>query len=249
MMSTGNFNYNKNSQVRREVIEQLSLSKASLQLILKRTRDENSDVREAAYKKIMNCVRMKILPIQKRVNLLVTGLLDRSDKIKKITNLLINEWLSQCESNTIKFLEKLDVEMFRDDCEVIMKNVFENIPEQHKLSIDKENLTSELTFFWRCKCDYYKNKNEEDKLEENLLNITNFCSLIIKHSTMDVNEFIVKELFILSKHLDYCDEVGRSKMFKLLSEMLIAYTKPDLYVKEIVETLFIVSSSMEELES
>lgn len=86
------------------------------------------------------------------------------------------------------------------------------------------------------------------------MTVTDFCTLLIKYQAQEHKEFIARELLVLAKYLDYCDEVGRKNMYTLLSklainiyqllgQMLITFTQPELYVKEIVQALTVVAPS------
>lgn len=189
---------------------------------------------------------MKKLLISQRVNIIKNGLLDRDEKVQEMSLKLCQIWLSQVESNVIKFLECLDVELYKDTCEILLDKLFESEKFVH---IDHENLTPETIFYWRKKCEFLQKKGNEDGLDENLISISQFCDLLIKYQTTNVNEFIVKELLELSKYLDYCDEVGRKTMHALLGQMLIAFTLPELYVKEIIQSLLYVVPNPDELTS
>lgn len=227
------------------VLQNIEITKITLPKIIERIRDEKEDVRLLAFS-LLQKVPMKKLLIAQRVNIIKNGLLDRDEKAQESCFKLCQIWLSQVDSNVIKFLECLDVELYKDTCDILLEKIFETEKFVH---IDHENLTPETIFYWRKKCEFLQKKNNEEALDENLISISQFCDLLIKYQTTNVNEFVVKELLELSKYLDYCDEVGRKTMNALLGQMLIAFTLPELYVKEIIHSLIYVVPNPDDLTS
>ncbi|RIB00641.1 hypothetical protein C2G38_1139521 [Gigaspora rosea] len=105
-----------------------------------------------------------------------------------------------------------------------------------------ENLTTEGSFLVRVFCEY--NKEDEGKLDEILPEVTRLAFYIQKYNNFmnqasdeeQVNlAFIVCQLFLLAKLLDYGDEVGRRKMCSLLREMLMSSNILESHNESIVE--------------
>eukprot|EP01080_Neovahlkampfia_damariscottae_P012834 gene12834-7184_t len=240
--------HDSNKDVRKTVLMNIEITKLTLPKILERTRDVKDDVRITAFETLLSKVAMKKLTISQRVKLLKEGLNDRNEKVKESCIKLSQTWLNQMEMDILKFLDCLDIEYNVEECELVLDCLFE-VEKFKNVSVEIQNLNPSSVFFWRRKCDFLKKKNEEDLLDENLLSITKFCELLIYYQTENIQEFVVKELLKLSKHLDFGDEIGRRNIHKLLNEMLIAFTLPELYVKEIVQSLVIIVNSKDELTS
>ncbi|RIB19265.1 nuclear condensing complex subunit [Gigaspora rosea] len=105
-----------------------------------------------------------------------------------------------------------------------------------------ENLTAEGSFLVRVFCEY--SKEDEGKLDEILPEVTRLAFYIQKYNNFmnqasdeeQVNlAFIVGQLFLLAKLLDYGDEVGRRKMCSLLREMLMSSNILESHIESIVE--------------
>ncbi|KAF0979310.1 hypothetical protein FDP41_001653 [Naegleria fowleri] len=239
-----------NKDVRKETVRRIFLLKQTLRAVLDKVKDVKEDVRSAAYEKIFSTVKMKNFTIQQRVEMINYGLEERDPNVKEqFERLFIEKWFSDFKFDINKFLTILDVIEYEPICEKIIRLILDR---SDKISIvgdkvDFQSLTPEQALFWRCKCQYLasKKKDLDDLLPSS---ITDFVRLIIEHVKQD-DEFIVRQLLIISKYLDYSDEVGRSNVHSLLSEMLSSFHNPEAHVKEIIESLKCILPNPEDFQS
>ncbi|KAL9657823.1 hypothetical protein ABK040_013160 [Willaertia magna] len=238
-----------NKDVRKEAIQRIFLSKTNLVHVIERTRDIKEDVRCAAYEKVFKSINIKKLTILQRVSLIKEGLSDRSKSVKSLVeDLIIKEWLSAFDNDVIKFLQCLDVVEYVEAVENIINIILdcENI-QITEPKLDFNQLTPEISLFWRVKIQYLKKKKES--MEEYLPpSITDIVHLLI-HYIGQRQEFIVSQIIILSRCLDYSDEVGRRNMSVLLGHMLGAFEDPEDFVSDIIKTLRVVLPIHEDFQS
>ncbi|RIB03229.1 nuclear condensing complex subunit [Gigaspora rosea] len=188
----------------------------------------------------------RVLSIEDREKLLSWGLTDRDPHVKKAcVRMLSTSWIQHANDNLLELLERLDV-VGSNIAQEALISIFNARPDIVQMlnfeDIFWENLTAEGSFLVRVFCEY--NKEDEGKLDEILPEVTRLAFYIQKYNNFmnqasdeeQVNlAFIVGQLFLLAKLLDYGDEVGRRKMCSLLREMLMSPNILECHIESIVE--------------
>ncbi|EFC43019.1 predicted protein [Naegleria gruberi] len=242
-----------NKDVRKEAVKRIYLLKQTLSSVLEKIKDVKEDVRAAAYEKIFSAVKIKNFSIQQRESIISFGLKERNTSVREqVEKFLIEKWFQENDNNIEKFLNLLDVTEYEETCEKIIKLILTKKDKSDKLvlngdHVDSTKLTPEMALFWRCKCEYLI--NQKQSIEEILpSSITDFVHLIINYIKSS-EDFIVKQLLMLSKYLDYSDEVGRTNIHSLLSELLSVFQAPETHVKEIIEALKSILPNQEDFQT
>ncbi|KAF0468908.1 Condensin complex subunit 3 [Gigaspora margarita] len=235
------------AEVRRAVIYNIEYNEETLAYILQRARDVDPINRRGVFMKIAEEINdFRVLSIEDREKLLSWGLTDRDSHVKKAcVRMLSTSWIQHANDNLLELLERLDV-VGSNIAQEALISIFNARPDiVQMLNFDDifwENLTAEGSFLVRVFCEY--NKEDEGKLDEILPEVTRLAFYIQKYNNFmnqasdeeQVNlAFIVGQLFLLAKLLDYGDEVGRRKMCSLLREMLMSSNILESHIESIVE--------------
>ncbi|KAF9152294.1 hypothetical protein BG015_005503 [Linnemannia schmuckeri] len=239
------------AEVRRSAIFNIAQSKATLPYILERARDTDTYNRRAVFTKPMSEIRdFRMLSIGDRERLLRYGLTDRDDGVKKAcTKMLATRWIQQADDNLLEFLERLDV-MGSSVAEDVLNAFFDYrgdiIDALAFNDIFWVNLTVESSFLVRVFTEFCRRKDDDAQFDKVVPEVVRHAFYIQKYSNIMQQaeeedrpeaEFVVTQLLMIARLLDYADEIGRRKMFGLLREMLLLNDLPDKHLECIVETM------------
>ncbi|KAF9103383.1 hypothetical protein BGX29_003425 [Mortierella sp. GBA35] len=243
-------------EVRRSAIFNIEQSKVTLPYILERARDTDTYSRRAVFTKPMSELQdFRVLSIGEREKLLRYGLSDRDEGVKKAcTRMLATRWIQQADDNLLEFLERLDV-MGSDVAEDVLTAFFryreDVIGSLTFNDLFWVNLTVESSFLVRVCAEFCHNKNGDmQDFERVVPEVSRLAFYIQKYSNImqlaeeddrPEAEFIVTQLLMIARLLDYGDEAGRRKMFTLLREMLMLSDLLDKHLDCIVETMSKIS--------
>ncbi|CAI2182005.1 16196_t:CDS:10 [Funneliformis geosporum] len=237
------------AEVRRAVLLNIEFSEKTIPYIFNRARDIDASIRCNVYTRSKEEIGdFRVLSIEVRENLLKHGLTDRDPQVKKAcSNMLANGWIKHANDNFLELLERIDVVGSKIAPDVLLA-LFKSRPDiVQTLNFDGsfwENLTIESVFLARVFCEF--NKEDENRLDDILpevskfaLYVQNFINLMNQASDDEqVNyEFIVGQLLLISKFLNYGDEVGRRQMFTLLREILMLDHIPEGHIESVVEIM------------
>ncbi|CAG8623997.1 6418_t:CDS:10, partial [Scutellospora calospora] len=149
--------------------------------------------------------------------------------------MLSTNWIQHANDNLLELLERLDVVGSNIAQEVLVSIFSARLDIVQILNFDElfwENLTTEGSFL------------DESKLGEILSEVTRLAFYIQKYNDFmnqvtdedQVNfAFIVGQLFLMAKLLDYRDEVERRKMCSLLREILMSSNILESHIESIME--------------
>ncbi|KAF9348848.1 hypothetical protein BGX34_002209 [Mortierella sp. NVP85] len=243
--------HDPSAEVRRSALFNIVQTKITLPSILERARDTDAYNRRGVFTKPMDGLTdFRILSIGDRERLLRYGLSDRDEGVKKAcTKMLATKWIQQADDNLLEFMERLDV-MSSNVADDVLKAFFDYRADiLGNLSFDEvfwANLTVESAFLVRAYAEFCRAKDDDVQFEKAIPEVTRHAYHIQKYSNIMQEadeedrpeaEFIVTQLLMIAKLLDYADENGRRKMFNLLREMLMLDDIPDKHLDCIVETM------------
>ncbi|KAF9910006.1 hypothetical protein EC991_007625 [Linnemannia zychae] len=225
------------AEVRRSAIFNIAQSKTTLPYILERARDTDTYNRRAVFTKPMSEIRdFRMLSIGDRERLLRYGLTDRDDGVKKAcTKMLATKWINQADDNLLEFLERLDV-MGSSVAEDVLNAFFDY----------RGDILDSLVFNGKVFTEFCRRKDDDAQFDKVVAEVVKYAFHIQKYSNIMQQaeeedrpeaEFIVTQLLMIARLLDYADEIGRRKMFGLLREMLLLNDLPDKHLECIVETM------------
>ncbi|KAF9407125.1 hypothetical protein BGZ94_002812, partial [Podila epigama] len=237
--------------VRRSALFNIEHTKKTLPYVLERARDTDRYIRRGVFSKPMDEIPdFRVLSIDERERVLRYGLKDRDPGVvKSCTKMLATRWIQQADDNLLEFLERLDV-MSSDIAEDVLKAFFAYRADiLGQLTFNEvfwANLGVESAFLVRAYAEHCHSTNDDIQFEKAIPEVTRHAFYIQKYSNAmqeaDENdrpeaEFIVTQLLMIAKLLDYADENGRRKMFNLLREMLMLDDIPDKHLDCIVEIM------------
>ncbi|KAL3284965.1 hypothetical protein HHI36_019094 [Cryptolaemus montrouzieri] len=235
------------SKVRRLCLEKIALRGDVMPTILTAIRDVDIGVRLAAFKRLTKLPRA--LNIEQRRFILMSASHEQSEKIKSfIESSFIPEWLSHFENSIHLFMKAIRLDAREDDvnetnmlCEFILKIIFKlktldellkavNISATDKL-IPLENLNWESCNYWRILIEYIrKHEHFSEEVDHILPELTFFCQYIQRfcdnlpemNTTTDFLQiqFLLKQLFTITKGYDISDPIGRSTLKNLIRYVL-----------------------------
>ncbi|KAG0216386.1 hypothetical protein BGX28_002856 [Mortierella sp. GBA30] len=237
--------------VRRSALFNIEQTKATMPSILERARDTDAYNRRGVFTKPMEELSdFRVLSIGERERLLRYGLSDRDEGVRKsCAKMLATKWIQQADDNLLEFLERLDV-MSSNVADDVLKAFFDyradilgNLTFNDVFWV---NLTVESALLVRAYAEFCRGKDDDIQFEKAVPEVTRHAFYIQKYSNnmqeadeddRPEAEFIVTQLLMIAKLLDYADENGRRKMFNLLREMLMLDDIPDKHLDCIVEIM------------
>ncbi|RIA84784.1 nuclear condensing complex subunit [Glomus cerebriforme] len=241
------------ADVRRAVLLNIEFNEKTIPYIFDRMRDIDASIRRDVYTRSAEEIGdFRILTIENRERLLKWGLMDRDFQVKKVcSNMVANNWIEHANNNLLEFLERIDV-VGSNVAQDALLAIFKSRPDiTQTLKFDEsfwENLTIESVFLARV---FYEFIKEDDKLDDVLPDATKLALCIQKYNNLmnqasveedQLNyEFIVGQLLLISRSLNYGDELGRRQMFTILREILMIKYIPEGHIESIVEIMKTVS--------
>eukprot|EP01083_Nonionella_stella_P047551 127290_1 len=118
--------FDSNKDCRNEALKSIDLSRKTVKIILRRCRDTSEEVRKTAFERLHQ-VDIRALSIRQRVDLLRSGLTERSDSVKKsCETLLIERWLKNRNNDIIQLLSLLDIEQYENEAEIVINTILNN---------------------------------------------------------------------------------------------------------------------------
>ncbi|KAG0021693.1 hypothetical protein BGZ81_008818 [Podila clonocystis] len=243
--------HDPSADVRRSALFNIEHTKKTLPYILERARDTDPYNRRGVFSKPMEEIPdFRVLSIGDREKLLRYGLSDRDAGVKKAcTKMLATRWIQQADDNLLEFLERLDV-MSSNVADDVLQAFFAYRGDILGGLVFNDvfwvNLTVESAFLVRAYAEYCHKTEDDLQFEKAVPEVTRHAFYIQKYSNAMQEadeedrpeaEFIVTQLLMIAKLLDYADENGRRKMFNLLREMLMLDDIPDKHLDCIVETM------------
>ncbi|XP_014769523.1 condensin complex subunit 3, partial [Octopus bimaculoides] len=259
--------------VRRAVVGSIALLSKTLPAILDRTKDLTESVRCQTFSVLAEKVNIRALSISQRLDLVDTGLIDRSTTVKKIcTRKLFQSWLQSCDGSFLELLYSLDVVTSFKQCEKLLLSLFEQYSAEElvknftflsdDLLISKEELDCEKVVYWKTLCQYLDSLGVDgaDSLEKVLPNSIVFCDYLksyhldnsIKSETRSAEDelecqFIVEQLIGMLKFMDLSDIAARNAVQTLLHDVLVSDKINNCWISTIVAELHVLKPDRKEL--
>ena len=232
---TDMMDFDSNKDCRREALKSIDLSRKTVKVILRRCRDTSDEVRRAAFERLHQ-VDIRALSIRQRVDLLKSGLTERSESVKKSArDLLIERWLKNRNGNIIELLKLLDIEQYESEAEIVIFAIFD---AQTALTVDAppykndgNQFTNEHLFYWRCLVEWYSKQKpvQQQEIDDVMPDTVEFVKLfeaqtnpVTDPTNGDVvqTNYIAQQLLILARYLNFQDEFSRSSLSRAALKLL-----------------------------
>lgn len=243
--------------VRKAVLQNIALTKASIDPIIGRTRDVSTEVRKYAFQILSLKVEIRMLKVEQRVQLLDAGLRDREAVVRAECHKLLQNWLSGFQDQPLEVLKCLQVDVYESVASEAIRSlitnrhieskIFYNLIDQLEESILSGEidtpLTPEMALFWRTFVEeQIHTANETGGEDESVqsctnLEITQFCILIKQQMALEAGDFVLLQLLKLARSLDLSDEAGRRMLSIFLSDLIITPETSDDMLLEVFDLL------------
>ncbi|CAG8479870.1 4953_t:CDS:10 [Diversispora eburnea] len=242
-------NNDPSAEVRRAVLFNIEYNEETLLRVLERARDVDANIRRSVYSILFEEIQdFRVFSIEERERLLNWGLKDRDPHVKKACEkILAISWIQHANNNILELLERLDVVGSKIAHEVLLSIFRERSDITQSIEFDEsfwENLNAERALLSRVFFEFHK--DNERRLDEIMPEVTRLAFYIQKYNNYisQVSEdeqvnyvFIVNQLLLIAKLMDYGDEIGRRKMHSLLREMLVLPHIEESYIGNIMEVM------------
>ena len=234
--------------MRKVVLMNIAITRASIDPIISRTRDVALAVRKYAFEILALKVDIGMLKTEQRVQILDAGLNDRESTVRTECLKLLRNWLQQRNGDPVELLKCLNVSKYEsvavDTVRAILTNrnidqkplhsIVDKLEESITSRTLKEPLTKELSLFWRVFVEEQiqvaleNGYTDEPSVQSCTdLEITQFCLLINQQIEVEASDFTVLQLLRLAKSLDLGDEAGRRMLSLLLSDLIVSPNTSD----------------------
>jgi condensin complex subunit 3 len=247
--------------VRKTVVCNVAICKATLKEIVHRTRDVHPPTRRASFRVLANYVNIKNLKISQRTELLSDGLKDRDEKVQKECAKMCLSWLANCEQDVLTLLRLVDVEVrnkryqkprhllffflkktykvAEEGAEELLKILFRDAQGGCPVRVDpNEKLSSEAALYMRVISDYWRKKVDDINAQEAFETQVPELSAVCKMMEMNTgNDFVLKQLLLIASMRDFSDEVGRMTLSSLLRSLLPSPQISQFLVEPIIKVL------------
>ncbi|XP_050503996.1 condensin complex subunit 3-like isoform X1 [Diabrotica virgifera virgifera] len=233
-------------KVRQLCVEKVAVRSDVIAYMLIRIRDNDPKVRVAAYKRLSGFP--KFLKISEKQQVLCSGFFDKCEEVNEfVKSTLIKSWLDFYDNNILKFMKSLrldadekdikdTVEIFEKVLGVIFENtnrstLTETLPLDNKHLVPFEELNWEVASFWRIYVQYLSRNTDFGEELENVVPELIYLCKYIKQFYVDMprevttvefleQQFIIKQLFLMTKCLDVGDVTTRECLNKLIVNIL-----------------------------
>ena len=225
--------------VRKTVVCNAAICKATLKEIVQRTRDVHAPARRAAFRVLANYVNIKNLKISQRTELLADGLKDRDDKVQKECAKMCLSWLANCDRDVLALLRLVDAEVAEEGAEEMLRVLFRDAQGGCPVRVDpSEKLSSEAALYMRVISDYWRRKtddtNAQEAFETQVPELTAICTMMEMNTG---NDFVLKQLLLIASMRDFSDEAGRLALSALLRSLLPSPQISQFLVEPIIRVL------------
>ncbi|KAL1915094.1 uncharacterized protein VTP21DRAFT_7575 [Calcarisporiella thermophila] len=230
--------HDPSAEVRRTILSHIDVIPSTISHIIERTQDVDPLTRRAVFTNSLSELSdFRALTIGEREKVLRNGLMDRNDGVKEACRKLVAHWVDQTNGDILKLLSRLDVTHSESAEGVLVAFLDMRADYIEELELNSHfwsNLTTENAFYVRVLFQYLKDKGMDEKLDQLMPEITRLAFYIQKYNDIVQNiadkggdttdsEYVMGQLLLLAKQLDFSDEVGRRKMFSLLRKILPSY--------------------------
>ena len=230
--------FDSNKDCRREALKSIDLSRKTVKIILRRCRDTSEEVRKAAYERLHQ-VDIRALSIRQRVDLLKSGLTERSEMVQKCARtLLIDRWLKNRNNEIIELLKLLDVEQYEKEAEIVLNAIFDAKvsltvdppPYTNQISENSDCFDNEHLFYWRCLIEWYSKQRPhamQQEIDDSMADTIDFVKLfefiVSAQCNDDKYSYITQQLLILARFLNLQDQFSRSSLSRAAIQLLESY--------------------------
>lgn len=129
--------------VRKVVAINIAMTHKTLPVLIGRTRDISAQVRRAAFLILSEKCSILNLSIKQRLQLLQSGLKDRSPVVKEAcVGGLLRSWCMEVEGDFLALLNRLDVESSPETAELTLLGLFDQLPDEELLITMEQELQS-----------------------------------------------------------------------------------------------------------
>eukprot|EP01084_Bolivina_argentea_P138577 243921_1 len=224
--------FDSNKDCRREALKSIDLSRRTVKIILRRCRDTSEEVRKTAFERLHQ-VDIRALSIRQRVDLLKSGLTERSEMVKKCAEkLLIERWLKNRDDDVIQLLKLLDIEEYESEAEIVLNCIMDAkvalTVDPPPYTIDKaDNFDNEHLFYWRCRIEWFAKQKPmmQQDIDDSMPDTVEFVKLFESQTAAEnthasEQSYITQQLLILARYLNFQDEFSRSSLSRAAIKLL-----------------------------
>ncbi|CAH0547544.1 unnamed protein product [Brassicogethes aeneus] len=251
------------SKVRQLCVEKIAIKRETVPQIVSRIRDVDANVRLAAFKRLSKIP--DVIKIADRRMIIHTGFIDSSEKIVDyIKSTFIPLWLEHYQNNIIDLMKSIrldaderDIEETTRLVELVLPTFFKDrplseltkvLPLNNDKLIPLEQLDWETINYWRIYVQFL-NSREEFEVELGLvlpelvyfskyiLNYYERCPADLTSHEFLLQQFILKQMFLMTKGYDYADPSSRKALNDLIFKILEKATLTTELVEIIVSNL------------
>ncbi|XP_076251973.1 condensin complex subunit 3-like isoform X2 [Rhynchophorus ferrugineus] len=255
------------AKVRELCVEKIILNRSIIEQIIKRTRDIDVSVRLVAFKRLSGIV--KSLKIGDRRTILTAGIYDLSEKVQKfVYSVFLDTWLKSFDNDIFVLMEALRYDGDEKDINETL-HLYKNILHKFYFKSNSSEMLRVLEFdevntipyqklnwgtisYWRLLIDYLKEAKLDDQLENVMPEpavyfkyVKGYIEETDNNSDFLEKQFIIKELFHITKTYDYSDPPTRQSLNNLVEYVLKNADLLDSVVEDIIDCLKL---SMTEVE-
>ncbi|PWA02507.1 hypothetical protein BB558_001408 [Smittium angustum] len=208
-----------NAEVRRAIILGLEINPITTPHLLGRARDEDTTNRRVLFEKVLPKLDYRILSIEKREELLSAGIRDRDPVVQQACiQMIASCWLKDAEYNLVSLFEGLDVvdSLVADDTIKALLNNFSEIAENIESSMNEEDLESRLPETLEVVKVLRNHLEKRTSSTEN----EDFTGDEDSDNIDAEVDYIILQLLMVAKMLDFFDELGRREMLTLMRKLL-----------------------------
>nr|CCA15414.1 condensin complex subunit 3 putative [Albugo laibachii Nc14] len=175
-------NTDPSRHVRMTALDALVMTKDVFELVRNRLRDTDEEVRQTMYQSLCSTTFLITdLPLKERLFILDQGLQDHNTRvIEACENVILKKWLPDCDSDTIKVLRALDIELRPKTAEKVAQLLVRNDANEQRIKQSKGTnpgisspgiifleslrtgntsaITVEHAYYWRHECEHYSSE-------------------------------------------------------------------------------------------
>ncbi|XP_063934161.1 uncharacterized protein LOC135145958 isoform X2 [Zophobas morio] len=221
-------------EVRKTALELMPPSVYTLPVFLRRCYDVKDVVRLAAFRTLGQRVAVSDLTRTARLQLVKSGLSDRSSHVVAACRQMLCNWLTHQNECCLTLLHFFHVESHEEVSVDVLKAIFVHSDQHFTIkNLKLDGLNSEGALYWRVLCQHVLATDSNREIEV-LPTLSDLCDLLLHYkalffhsdesntTTKQTITFIMRQLLFLASNLDASDEVGRQRLTEEVERLVVS---------------------------
>eukprot|EP00762_Andalucia_godoyi_P000226 ANDGO_02430.mRNA.1 Condensin complex subunit 3 len=241
-------------EVRKAALYRVCISSKSLSAILERTRDKSDDVRKAVYAVVRSNIRVRQLSISQRVQVIMNGLRDLNDSVRKAaTDMIHRSWIcggggadepsdalesiAEASAHSIfPFLGLLNVKDNEAAAEMVLHTELKTYHASHHMMTvpDPRKMSAEEAIALRCRVEFLVRTGNEEGLDALIQDVPTVLEWLNSAASTRTS-FVMLQMIKILKVLDLSEASALSQVLQFCESRITDMSTDSMLIPPIME--------------